>query len=305
MDNDAISIFIGEVREVESEFSTNSHDCARVRAQIKSDPEEILRIPWAFPLLPKVFQSIPKKGEAVIVLTVNDSVKRLGQRYYIGPLISQPQFFRKTRKHLIDGLLTGDYKNNLLGTISNDKNTKGAFPKPTDVAVIGRGKEDIILRSEGDESEIDLRTGIRGEPINSDDPNLVGDVIFNGTDPAYIQLKYKKGMASKGKNAGNSFINIVANRINIMSNRDGNISHNLGDNETLVSEIKMDDIMDKLHPVPKGDILVKFLNDIKYALLNHIHPWAGKAQCGDWGNHINELKDDKMEEILSEYVRIS
>ena len=305
MDNDAISIFIGEVVEVETDLSINGRDCARVRAKIKSDSSTTKKVPWAFPLLPKVFQSIPNEGEAVIVLAVNDGAKRLGQRYYIGPLISQPQFFRHTNRRIIDGLLTGAYKDNLFGKILDKNEVNGAFPRPTDVAVIGRGKEDIILRSEGDESEIDLRAGIRGEPINSDDPNLVGDVIFNGTDPAYIQLKYKKGMASKGKNAGNSFINIVANRINIMSNRDGNISHNLGDNETLVSEIKMDDIMDKLHPVPKGDILVKFLNDIKYALLNHIHPWPGKKQCGDWGNHINELKDDKMEEILSEYVRIS
>ena len=110
--------------------------------------------------------------------------------------------------------------------ISDNKDTNGSFPKASDVAVIGRGSEDIILRYDNNtkESEIQLRSGIRGEPTNESNPNMIGNIIFNGTDPAYIQMKYKQGLAQKENHEANSIINMVANRINIMSNKDDNIS---------------------------------------------------------------------------------
>ena len=42
-----------------------------------------------------------------------------------------------------------------------------------DVAVVGRGAEDVILKYDKstNTSEVDLRAGIRGEPTNSDNKN--------------------------------------------------------------------------------------------------------------------------------------
>ena len=298
------SMEIGIVQEVESFISKDGYDGLRVRAEVPSDnhPALLTDIPWAFPLLPKTFQSIPKCGEGVFVFMKD----KTDQRYYIGPIISQSQYFDYCSKD--NGTTLFKQRSKLpLEKISNVDSTRGALPHWTDVAVIGRGREDIALKYDGTtkESEIDLRAGIRGEATNSDNPNLIGNVIFNGTDPAYIQLKYKQGLVTGEKHQANSIINLVANRINIMSNKDNNVAHNLGDKDSLVVESKMDEVMDKLHPVPMGDKLVTLLKLIKGAIMHHVHPWAGMEQCGDWSGFIKELEGYDIDSILSEYVRIS
>ena len=302
------SIDVGTVREVENTFSKDGYDGLRVRAELVQDkPNNINDIPWAFPLLPKVFQSIPKVGEAVFIFMEGDSgSKHTSQRYFLGPIISQPQYNSYCRKENATTLLQ-IHDNNPIEKISNVDETRGALPKSEDVAVIGRGKEDVILRynKDADASEVDIRAGIRGEATNSDNKNMIGNIIFNGIDPAYIQLKYKNGLATNEKNAANSVINLVANRINIISNKDYNVSHNLGDKDTLIQESKMDEVMDNLHQVPMGDKLVELLKLIKGAIMHHVHPWAGMEQCGDWSGFINQLEAYDIDSILSEYVRIS
>lgn len=301
------SINIGTVREVENTHSKDGYDGLRVRAELALDnASNTTDIPWAFPLLPKVFQSVPKEGEAVFVFMQDNGDKHSTQRYFIGPIISQPQYFSKCDKKDATTLLQM-HDRNPIGKISNVDDTRGAFPRQDDVAVIGRGKEDLILKynKEADSSEVDLRAGIRSTPINSESEDMIGNIIFNGTDPAYIQLKYKQGLATEEKNQANSIINIVANRVNIMSNKDNDIAHNLKDKDNLVVESKMDEVMDKLHPVPMGDKLVTLLKLIKGAIMHHVHPWAGMEQCGDWSGFIKELEGFDIDSILSEYVRIS
>lgn len=306
-----ISINIGTVREVENTYSVDGYDALRVRAELLQDkPKDTNDIPWAFPLLPKVFQSIPKVGEAVFVFVDDDGDKNITQRYFLGPIISQPQYNTYCQKEDATTLLQ-THDRNPIGRISNVDATRGSFPVSSDVAVVGRGKEDIILRynDDSDASEIDLRAGIRCEPINSKNPDLFGNIIFNDIDPAYIQLKYKQGLvAADGeddKTSANSVINMVANRINIMSNKDDNIAHNLGDKGSMISESDMNTIMDSLHQVPMGDKLVELLKIMKGCIMHHVHPWAGMEQCGDWAGFINKLEGYDIDSILSEYVRIS
>ena len=304
--NNNFSISIGTVKAVENANSKDSYDGLRIRVKLDSDQDKANPddYPWAFPLLPKVFQSIPKEGEAVFVFMKDGGDKQVSQRYFLGPIISQPQYFSKCERKKATSLLNSKGEKPI-SKIPSDGDSKGAFPKNDDVAIIGREKEDIILRGGNGSSEIDLRAGIRTEPTNSSDPNLTGNIIFNGTDPAYIQLKYKKGLVTRQKNSANSVINMVANRINIMSNKDEDIAHNLKDNNTLIAESKMDEIMDKLHPLPKGDKLIELLNLMKGAIMNHVHPWAGMKQCGDEGGYINALREYDVYSILSDYVRIS
>lgn len=304
--NNNFSISIGTVKDIENSNSKDGYDGLRARVLLDTDGkvDDINEIPWAFPLLPKVFQSLPKKGEAVFVFMKDEGDKHANQRYFVGPIISQPQYFDECNRDNATVLLDS-HKNNPIGKISNVDETRGAFPTQDDVAVIGRGKEDIILRYANEASEIDLRAGIRGKATNSQDPNIIGNVIFNNTDPAYIQLKYKKGLATNEQHQANSIINIVANRINIMSNKDENIAHNLNDKSSLVTESKMDEVMDKLHPVPLGDSLVTLLELMRGAIMHHVHPWAGMEQCGDWSGFIKALEGFPINKILSEYVRIS
>ena len=310
-----LKIKLAKVREVENIHSDyindekhkndRPFDGLRIRAEFEDAdfPAELKDIPWAFPLLPKTFQSIPKVGEAVFILYFHGNK---GQRYYIGPIISQPQFNTFTRKKNATSLLKPN-ETAPLEMISDNKNTNGAFPKSSDVAVIGRGSEDVILRYNEDtkESEIQLRAGIRSEPTNEQNPNMIGNIIFNGTDPAYIQMKYKKGLSKKQNQESNSIINMVANRINIMSNKDNNISHNLKDQDDMISDEKMDEIMGQLHQVPMGDKLVELLKIMKGCIMHHVHPWAGMEQCGDADGYIRKLEKYDIEKILSKYVRIS
>lgn len=301
------SINIGTVREIENTYSKDGYDGLRVRAELALDnPNSINDIPWAFPLLPKVFQSVPKVGEAVFIFMEDEGDKHSTQRYFLGPIISQPQYFTDCKKDDATTLLKA-HNRNPIEKISNVDETRGSFPSEESIAVIGRGKEDVVLKFDKNTktSEVDIRAGIRGETTNSDNPNMIGNIIFNGTDPAYIQLKYKQGLATNEKNSANSVINMVANRINIMSNKDNDIAHNLGDKDTLVTESKMDEVMDNLHQVPKGDKLVELLKLIKGAIMHHVHPWAGMEQCGDWSGFIKKLEGYDIDSILSEYVRIS
>ena len=75
-----LKIRLAKVREIENIYSDyikdekhrndKPFDGLRIRAEFEDSdfPTEIKDIPWAFPLLPKTFQSIPKVGEAVIFL---------------------------------------------------------------------------------------------------------------------------------------------------------------------------------------------------------------------------------------------
>lgn len=315
-----LRLHIGEVMEIENIYSpyiendkdnNKPYDGLRIRAKIPNDKTNDSKvIPWAFPLLPKTFQSIPKVGEAVLVLSEDGSKN---QRYYIGPIISQPQYNTYALKKFGTSLLK-THDTDPLERISNNDSTTGSFPKSSDVAIVGRGAEDIILRTNNgsgeltnavNESEIQLRAGIRAEATNESNPNMIGNIIFNGTDPAYIQLKYKKGLTTNEDQESNSVINMVANRINIMSNKDDNIAHNLRDQNLMIADEKMDEIMSNLHQVPMGDKLVELLKIMKGCIMHHVHPWAGMEQCGDWGGYINKLDGYNIESILSKYVRIS
>lgn len=301
---DEVNIRIGRVIYVEYPATANGSGALRVKARIDGDDNRMLDgdIPWAFPLLPKVFQSVPKVGESVFIFTsaINNV---LSQRYYIGPIITQPQYHEMTPSSIARTMLDkGDYTP--LEQYTDFQGTEGSFPSVEDVAVIGRGKEDIALKYDSGTttSEVDIRCGIRGSADGTENPSKIGNIIFNQLDPAYIQLKYKNGIA-KG---ASSIVNIVANKINIMSNLDEEIKHNLADSKEMVKESEMDNVMKKLHQVPLGDVLVEYLDLLKGAILHHVHPWPGMEQCGDYSNYITRLVGfGDLNKILSKHVRVS
>ena len=82
MDNGESIIKKGQVELIE-----DTADGLRIKVRIEQDGTTPLEnIPYAFPLLPKTFQSVPKRGEgAFIITTMSDSKE--SQRYYIGPII--------------------------------------------------------------------------------------------------------------------------------------------------------------------------------------------------------------------------
>jgi hypothetical protein len=298
---DEVVFKVGKVREVENVYSKEGTDGMRVRAELSQDrTKKVEDIPWAFPLLPKVFHVVPKVGEAVLVFT-DLSNNNVTQRYYIGPIISQPQYMEYNGKdNALSNLKSGFFKT--IERISNYDATRGSFPKNEDVAVVGRGSEDVTLKFDNasKKSEVDLRAGIRKASTFGDNA-LIGNIMFNDVDPAYIQLKYKKNLARDVS----SVANIVADRINLMSNKDNNVSDSIHDKDALVKDEDTDKIMERLHQVPMGDKLVELLEVMKGAIMHNVHPWAGMEQCGDWSGYINKLEGYDISSILSKYVRIS
>lgn len=305
-----VLIKIGTVVEVENKNSTNGADALRVRVKLNEDKYDeskpVETLPWAFPLLPKTLQSVPKKGEAVLV--VADALDEFseGQRYYIGPLISQPQYQNFCKMGDATTVLQAS-KNLPIGRISSNDATSGSFPKANDVALVGRGQEDVMLRYDDDSntSEVDIRAGIRQKYDGTTTDTLLGNVIFNGTDPAYIQLKHKYGLATDQTYPCNSVVNIVADYVNIMSNHDDDVNASIHDKNTLVNEVTFDNTVNNLHQVPKGDKLVELLEIMKGAIMHHVHPWAGMEQCGDKPGDIKKLEGYDIKSILSDFVRIS
>ena len=206
--------------------------------------------------------------------------------------------------------------------------TKGSFPNMEDVALIGRGQEDIVLKYKAGESgqpspssEIDLRAGIRLQPSDDSIKYLKGNVVFNDKDPAYIQVKYKKsGLAglndgdgdggkdnyeSKSKRTANSVINVVADKINLISHKDSNqFGEKLTNREELVLEGEIDNIMSQLHRSVYGDELVNLLKLIVKALSTHTHSYSMLPPT-IIGTELEDLQGYPYEKLLSPNVRIS
>ena len=274
-------------------------DGLRIKARLAQDGQRPLsEIPYAFPLLPKTIQSVPKVGEGVMIFT-----SQLGNidsnRYYLGPIISQPQYhsydsYGYGRGRALSLLQGGMFEP--LEKISNYASTEGAFPETNDVALVGRKSEDVILK----DGEVDIRCGIR-QPSASED-SLVGDVIFNKQNPAYIQLKFKRGIGHSRTQEADSVINMVADKINLISHHDIN-AFNLTDSKELIKSDELDGIMSQLHKVPYGDVLMDVLNKIIRAIMNHVHPYPGLPPCQD--TYYQDISNIDLNKILSENVRIS
>ena len=312
---------------------TGEADAWRIKVRVNSDGDKsVEELPWAFPLLPKVFQSIPKKGEGVLVATSKTGEPN-SQRYFLGPIISQPQF-QEQCEYGQDGrgpatsliYTAKPTAQQPLTAISRKKElTKGAFPELEDVAVIGRGQEDIVLkyrnRSVGSDSEIDLRAGVRLRPSDESIKYLKGNVIFNNQDPAYIQVKYnhsgvcglnagegdddKDKYESITRRSGNGVVNLVADKINLISHKDENcFGEKISDRDNLIKEGELDDIMSKLHRSVYGDELIILLKKIVNALVNHTHPYSMKPPTVE-GTELKGLVGYDYEKIISPNVRIS
>ena len=307
MDNGDVIIKQGHVEYVE-----DTADGLRIKIRIPQDGNEPLEnLPYAFPLLPKTFQSVPKVGEGALVFT-QLSGNKMSQRYYIGPIISQPQFQEKCEYAYGRGNALSNIDGGLLEPlekISNYRETFGAFPDTEDVAMVGRGSQDIIMRNnyETTSNEVDVRCGIRNDSIYGNARNgeaMAGKVVFNTLDPTYIQLKYKHSITTMPEQEANSVINMVADKINIISNKDEN-GFNLTDYYELIKEDELDDIMSKLHQVPHGDTLIKLLEIMIKAILTHVHPYSGMPPVVS--GYVKDSAEwlSKLKTILSKHVRIS
>lgn len=315
----AIMVKMGHVEQT----NVDPTGALRIKARLHEDGGG--EVPWAFPLLPKQFQVVPKVGEGVFIFEENG---KGSNRYYIGPIISQPQFNEKCEfsygrgqaLSVLNGAVVGPLPN-----IKNDSRTEGSFPKLGSVSVVGRESQDLILGQAANcgSDQVLIRCGIRKEDSLTNTSNKqkglignVGKIIFNDVDPSYIQLKYKTNLATKVKDynaeAGdkietpsktNSAVNIVADKINLIGVGDESINASKTDTKDMLRDEDMELIMSELHQLPKGDMLVKCLKLIRDAFLTHSHNYNGLPPT--IANYVLSLSNFDLNSILSEYVRIS
>lgn len=291
---------IGKIAHVES--IVDDADGLRIKARLNGESHlSVDELPYAFPWMPKFLHVMPKVGESVLIFNT-----RLGNeksnRFFVGPIISQPQYMEKDEYDHGRGssmsLLQGGYIEPL-ARISNYDSTENAFPNNDDIALIGRKSEDIIIK----DGEIDLRCGIRKDAYGEND-GLIGCVVRNDYNPSYIQLKYEPNMMKRSGHEGDSVANIVADRINIISHQTKTpYDQSLTSKGELIKSEDMDKLMEQLHPLPYGDVLVDILEKMRRAICYHLHPYPGMYPNNT--NDVLKLNETDLNKVKSEYVRIS
>lgn len=254
-----------------------------------------------FPLMPSHLNVVPKVGEGVFIFTFDDGTK-YGDRFYMGPIISSPLNLKKDdlSKSGLAGLSVSPVTANV--NIDTLPDTKGVFPNLADIALQGRDNADLILK----ENELFLRAGQH---------NLNNNLVFNKNNPAYIQLKFnaklKKSESSSGKFGNNtskaefgSVANIVANKINLLTHKDGSPRFTITDQDGYINEEELLKILDEAHPLVFGDTLLEYLKKLELALANHVHRFPGlKWSAIDGENFIKEYLEYPTATILSKNVK--
>ena len=276
-------------RECEVVSVNDEQACLRIKVRLHPEDNYTADedLPYCFPLMPKHFQVNPKVGEMVLVIT-----SRLGasqsRRWFIGPIISQQYMLGE------DPFMsaTTQYLKMLPRPELNPEN-EGSYPDREDVAVQGRKNADLILK----DNEVRLRCGFQKEP-NGLPKNAL---LFNKEDLSYIQMKYKRMKDHKGKTF-NSAINIVADRINLLSH-DSITPFTLNDKKELITDKELIKILEQAHPLIYGDELVDFLKQLIEVIRTHTHPFAMDPPC--FTTPQTKVLDTDLDAMLSNSIKIN
>lgn len=265
-------------------------------------------LPWCFPLLPKLVLTQPKVKEAVYVFIFNMN-KEHADRMYIGPIISQPQQLNFDPYYFsaLRGFSFGSTQPNV--SVETIPDIKGVFPNPEDVSIQGRFNTDITQKP----NEIVLRAG--KFEASTPSANNPFNFKFNKNTQGYFQIKNDvvlKKATSTEKQENGSVINMVANKINLLSYKDSNPRFDLTNQENLISDEVLEKILTEAHQVPFGDILLQYLILLKEALIYHVHNGSGNppTDLTTSGNKqavaAFKAKADELEKaMLSKNVRIN
>lgn len=253
----------------------------------------VSELPYVFPLLPKFMHVNPKNDEMVLVFlqSIGDSQ---GNRFFFGPVISQPQKMDfDAYNYSAQSLLRGNQIAKPLPAPSLNPDNYGTLPDREDIAIQGRGNSDVILKP----SELRLRCGFKQNSLAFKEDCLK----FNKVDLGYIQMKYKR-MKDHKNNDISSVINVVADRINLLSH-DSKTYFNLTDPESLITEDEMKKIFENAHQLPYGDELVNFLKQLIQVFRNHTHPFSMDKPC--FTEPDEKILSTNLDEMLSNSIRIN
>lgn len=253
---------------------------------------DIDKIDYCMPILPSMLHVHPKEGEGCLVITAiaNDGNS---QRYYIGPVISQPH-----RMEYDPFFMGGDsqYRGSWKKPDANPKegiNKEGIYPDNDDISIEGRSRCGIQIKDD----DIRIKAGVK-LPKEAN-PR---DITFNTKNPAYIKVKYGDDI-----DGNQSSTTIVSDKINLLGYNSRFITNGLTDTKELVTDKKLSEIYQQAQRLPYGDELVSFLKIFVNAFLNHTHNYVGlppnPAQTSELISESDRLLNKN--ELLSDTVRIN
>jgi hypothetical protein len=160
-------------------------------------------------------------------------------------------------------------------TDANTGNLKTSFENEN--SFIGSTSRDQALSAA--KIFIDLNKGARWK-IKTKADDLIK--IYKGSDgiamfdavPVEVKKKIKELKVVKNKSEKSSVINIVANKINLISH-DGEHTFELANPKELITDDEQQKINNEAHPLVYGDILLEFLELVKKYVQLHVHPYHG------------------------------
>jgi hypothetical protein len=273
---------IGIVESVDDEYHGG-----RIKVRLANDKLDE-NIPYAYPLLPYMIHVLPKVGEAVL-LVCSDIKSSKSTRFYIGPLIHQPQFANYDSFFNSTSLLKG-FNQATLPSVDRNPETLGAYPKKDEIAIIGRKDGDIIIS----DNDVRIRCGVH--ITDKDNPT---DSVFNKLTPSFIKLKTHENKLSNGTN---TTATIVSENINLISTV-GSPGFTVTDTNESISDEEINKIIENAHQLPYGDILLDFLKLFLRAFNSHTHPYSGKKPIPNLD--YTALNEFKMNSMLSKNVKIN
>jgi len=260
-------------------------------------------LPWSYPMVSKFFTGQPKVNEGVFILTFTNQ-KSHSDRLYFGPIISQLDKLNFDALNV--SALNAFTSANVNPSVDMNRipALNGVFPKLDDIAIQGRDNTDIILRK----NEILIRAGkfVESKP-NENNPYKFQ---FNNTTQGFIQIKNNVNLVRDGQDLG-SVTNIVGNKINLITHKDGAPRFNVMNQETQISDEEILNILEQAHPLPFGDLLVQYLILLKNAFLNHVHNYNGipptDLTVGTTlpVKEFNDKAEDLENRMLSKNIRIN
>ena len=284
------------------------------------------KLPYAFPLLPKMLHVKPKVGEAVFVfLTEEDN--SMSQRYYIGPVISQDHRIFKDNYLYATSFMRGTaFEPDIAPRTKKEFN--GILPNDDDIVIRGRKNADIQITND----DVRIKSGVKVVSPNND-----YDMHFNTQDPAYIKVKYHPGgliqqkksdgttvtnqngylqlqnnesqkLLKKGEEEVMSTVTLVADKINLLQNHSKEKEFTTTDTIDLITDDELKRALNEAYKLPYGEKLVEILSIFIDAFVKHTHPFSMLPPCNADG--IPDLIDKKTEyldngKMLSDAVRIN
>ena len=268
-------------------------------------------------MLPKHINIVPKVGEGVLLFSFNSRSKTI-DTMYMGPIIAQPQNLDDADFELEtwNGFSFGPKKMGAAPT--QRRKIRGGYPDKSDIAIQGRKNTDLILK----DNEVLIRAGKFVFPEDAANNSRSNDEFdeklnykFNSRTQGYIQIKYNTQTNVdflRGEGDSKEFgtvTNIVSNKINLLTHKEGSPRFNLTNQNNLISNEEMQTILATAHPLVFGDKLIEFLEIVKVAVGNHNHKYPGLTPHSEGQSEaaiaIQNMNEYDLAQILSKNIRIN